>query len=308
MNVIDLTKMQNGKFRLEGQEFNFINLSNMNPESSLKFDKCLVNIIEDIKTEDLCKKVEFMNSTIMCPSILIDTDNEYYWNFIKLIMMNKLICRAITIKTRDINRITKEELQAFMKIKSERVIWKIGNKNRQKCTSPFFGVVQKIATDLYINNILFTHGRIPHTENIYLINCTGDISCQHEVGVRGLTPKLNVGDGTTIYVKDIESLDIYCSDGDKFNLFLMDPKEFKKVRYQGVINNTNCEVMNFHQDKYKFRTFFNVDFSRHDKIQEFFNCKFYNCYFNENQLVMNSMIKACEINGNEENFIDCVVS
>ena len=308
-NQIDMKLTKAGKFILEDSNYNFLNINEINKSCFIKFLNCNISIAENFSSRTTPRNYIFNKCNIIVKTITLYLDDGVD-NLLNMLYNNEISCNELRIWYKNFNAMTREQFLYIMKIKAKNIVFIIGDKvKRQNLTNSLFKIAQKEATTIYCYNINFPKIFSLDPKKVILFNCSGFLqNLKGLINIHGgKTPNLNVSPNTVIYAEEFDSLRVECED--RFNIFLKNPNDFKKVDYLGIIDNTNCNSLRKYESKiYKFKVFINVDFTNNDFIQQFFNCKFFNCYFNENQMIMNSFVKKCFITKGDFNFVDSIIT
>lgn len=123
--------------------------------------------------------------------------------------------------------------------------------------------------------------------------------------------ELEIKQGSTIFIeRPVDNLSITCKGS--FNIYFSSPNVANKTKInivEGKINKTNNkELLNYKSNKiHKFEIFINMDFTKDDNIKQFYGCTFYNCCFNQNQMILDSKLTKCYFIDKEMNISNCQV-
>lgn len=305
MDVMDCSYTKEGMFELTNQKCKLTNYNLINPRCYIKFTGGDIEVLDNFNSSESPMNYIFEGCNVYFNNITIHLDDDIIDSLLRMLSANNIKCNNLKIWCKNLNNLTEERLRIIMKIGTSNKMAIIGDKVARYNVTKLFGILQKFCDVIYCFNLNFPRKYTLNSSKLVLQNCSGNLD-----GVKGLinvngekTPFLDVCNDATIYSEDFDELNIYCEN--RFNIFLKNPSEFRKVKYSGLINRTNCNVVNKYKKKnYKFKIFVNVDFTINNFIQEFFNCKFYNCFFNENQMVMNSYLNHCYFVDGKDNIID----
>lgn len=305
---IDCSQTNAGSFVIENKNYNLYNFNEISENCRIKFVECNLNIIDNFGTKFTPKRYLFESSIVCFGSISLYLDDENSIAYIRTFKGNQIKCLELKIYCQSIKLLDREILEILLNIKADKRILIIGsNANRQNVNS-ILKILQRFCDIIYCYSLNFPSGFPLNPSKVILIDCSGNVN-----SLRGLvniigekTPSIKIASGTSIYAEDFSELNVFCDD--RFNIYLKNPYDFKKVRYQGMIDKTNCSIVDKYKKKlYKFKTFINIDFTKNNYIQQFFNCKFYNCYFNENQMCLNSYLQKCFFTEGTDNFVNCKI-
>jgi hypothetical protein len=191
--------------------------------------------------------------------------------------------------------------EVVKKIKMDKLNFNFNYSDRTKENErkpvPLLHEFNNVLKSLVISNAVLNKSMFPYTEDLFLRRCNGEFfSMSNEIHLEDCNiNRMKFFTGTSVYFEEGTYARLSCNG--KFNVYFDSPSDYTKENIEilsGSIKHTNKkDLLDIKPTIYKYQVFINQDFSDQIQITQYYHCKFFNCYFNSNQFILDSEFTKC---------------